>query len=193
MEAEQPGVLLSDSSKYQISHSWLKKLIDWQIMCYLLAESYTSRLKKHQFLEDFCRTMAFNALPNRGTAPGVQYTAGFRALHSQLSNASPGTVKYSLAFPRSYTPADQNVIYESVFLELSAGRKFVITAKKDLAWVPSATKLGDRICFLAGCAVPFVIRPIGKSFELLGDCYLHSMMEDNSIILHTQPQQLEFR
>jgi hypothetical protein len=137
--------------------------------------------------------MVFNALPNRGATPQAEYTAGFQALHSKLVNGTPKAVQYFLAFPSSNTPANQGVIYESVFWELSAGPKFVVASKGELAWVLRATKLGDHVCLPAGCAVPFVIRPIGKSFELLGDCYLHSMMSDESIILNLEPRLFEFR
>jgi hypothetical protein len=137
--------------------------------------------------------MAFNALPNRDAAPGEEHIAGFQVLHSKLVNVTYGAVEYHLAIPKSNAPANQGVIYDSVSTGLSAGRKFAVTNKGDLAWVPSTTRLGDCVCFLAGSAVPFVIRPIGKAFELLGDCYLHSMMSDESITLDVKPEMFEFR
>lgn len=74
-----------------------------------------------------------------------------------------------------------------------------MTQKGDMAWVPHTTRLGDRICFLTRCAVPFVIRPVedednGKRvWELLGDCYLHNRMEYGDILLHEEPELFEFR
>jgi hypothetical protein len=188
-----PYAPLGNSDNKPKPQSWFKRALDWQIMCYLLAESVSSRLTRNEFLDTFCRTMAFNALPNRCATPGEEYTAGFKALHSKLKNRTRETVKYSLALPILNTPANQHIIYESVCQELSAGRKFAVTSKGDLTWVPSTTNLGDRVCFLAGCSVPFVIRPIGKAFELLGDCYLHSMMSNGSIALDFKPQLFEFQ
>lgn len=137
--------------------------------------------------------MAFNALPDRGTTSGIRYIAGFQALHNNIAMRTVETANYRLAFPDFCSPTDQDVIYESVAHELSVGRKFVITDNGDFAWVPSSTKLGDCICFLAGCAVPFVVRPTGSSFKLLGDCYLHSMMKDGSITIGVEPRMFEFR
>ena len=173
--------------------SWLKRVLNWQILCYLLAQSYGKVSTKQELLEDFSRTIAFNALPERGTTSGAQYVAGFQSLHSKIAMGLLETVKYRLLFSDLCSPTDQDLVYDSVACELSAGRKFAITRKGDLAWVPSSTKLGDCICFLAGCAVPFVVRPTGSSFELLGDCYLHSMMKDGSITISAEPRTFEFR
>ncbi|KAH7130112.1 heterokaryon incompatibility protein-domain-containing protein [Dendryphion nanum] len=180
----------SDNSKAQLRP---KRILNWQIMCYLLAKGYCPHLNGNKFLEAFCRAMAFNALPNRVAAPGAQYIEGFRALHENLGNSPTEEVNCRLNLPRSRNAVEHDVVYESVVTELAAGRKFAITRGGDMAWVPTTTTLNDRICFLAGCAVPFVIRPRGKSFDLLGDCYLHSMMTNDSIVLNSQPQLLEFR
>lgn len=90
-------------------------------------------------------------------------------MHSKIAMGLLETVKYRLLFSDLCSPTDQDVVYDSVAHDLSAGRKFAITHNGDLAWVPSSTKLGDCIFFSAGCAVPFVVRPTGSSFELLGD------------------------
>lgn len=173
--------------------SWLKRVLDWQILCYLLAQSYGKVSTKDKLLEDFSRTMAFSALPERSIKSGAQYIAGFQALHSSIATALMGTVNYRLLLPDLGFPKDQNAVYESVAHELAAGRKFAITSNGDFAWVPRSTQLGDCICFLAGYAVPFVIRPSGRLFELLGDCYLHSMMKDGSITISAKPQTFEFQ
>jgi hypothetical protein len=173
--------------------SCAQRIVNWQILCYLLAQSYGTTLTKHKFLEDFSRSMAFNALPGRSTAADVKYIAGFQALHNKIARTTPEGARYCLAFSSPISAVDQAVAYESLVQALSAGRKFVITGKGDLAWVPKSTLLGDCICFLAGCAVPYVVRPVGKVFELVGDCYLHSAMKDGSITINMKPQLFEFR
>lgn len=35
---------------------------------------------------------------------------------------------------------------------------------------------GDRICVLLGCVVPLIVRPRGNHYELIGECYIHGMM-----------------
>jgi hypothetical protein len=76
--------LLKNPDQIRKPQSWCKKVLNWQIMCYLLAMSVSSRLTADEFLDAFCRTMAFNALPNRGATPSEEYTAGFQAIHSKF-------------------------------------------------------------------------------------------------------------
>lgn len=55
--------------------------------------------------------------------------------------------------------------------------RFCITEQGRTAVVPPETKAGDIIVLLAGARMPFVLRPRGKVFELLGCCYVHGLME----------------
>jgi hypothetical protein len=50
MERDQPSVLSGNSDKNWRPQTWFQRVLDWQIMCYLLAESFDSRLTKHEFL-----------------------------------------------------------------------------------------------------------------------------------------------
>lgn len=36
---------------------------------------------------------------------------------------------------------------------------------------------GDRICIVPGCTVPLVVRRLGSTYELVGDCYVYGIME----------------
>ena len=38
--------------------------------------------------------------------------------------------------------------------------------------VPEATQHGDVICILAGAEIPFVLRPAGGRYQLIGDGYI---------------------
>ncbi|KAF2675932.1 hypothetical protein K458DRAFT_482087 [Lentithecium fluviatile CBS 122367] len=191
MEPDRPHVLPGNSNRNEKSESWFNRMLNWQFICYLVAKCFSPTSKKHGFIEAFCRTMAFNALPNGSAFPAADYIASFQALHKKFVDGTRGSAHCSIAFP-PYTPANHHIIYESVFLQLSAGRKFCVTNEGDPAWVPRDTKLGDCICFLAGCAVPFVVRPIDKSFGLIGDCYLHGMMSDESVTFPCGPQLFKF-
>ena len=61
-----------------------------------------------------------------------------------------------------------------------------------LAWVPVETRPTDRICLLAGCAIPFVVRPVGQRYELLGDCYRDDMIEEKGLLISQEPYLFEF-
>ena len=49
---------------------------------------------------------------------------------------------------------------------------FFITATGMMGMSPPASKAKDQICMLFGGEVPFVLRPIGLSFQLIGDAYV---------------------
>lgn len=50
------------------------------------------------------------------------------------------------------------------------------TDSNHLGFGPKRTAAGDQIFLLIGSDVPFVLRPCGKKFELVGACYVHGIM-----------------
>jgi hypothetical protein len=74
------------------------------------------------------------------------------------------------------------ILIENHIVSFAAPRRFSLTAKDRLGLMPRTSKEGDLICILLGGAVPFVIRPAGKgTFKLLGDCYLHGVMDGEAL------------
>ena len=65
-------------------------------------------------------------------------------------------------------------------------RKFLVTEKKDwIGLAPMASRIGDVVCILYGCSVPVVLRPDadgGKWWQLVGECYVHGMMDGEAIV-----------
>lgn len=53
-------------------------------------------------------------------------------------------------------------------------RRFFITATGMMGMGPPATKPEDLVCMLFGSEAPFVLRPVGHSFELIGDAYVRA-------------------
>jgi hypothetical protein len=49
----------------------------------------------------------------------------------------------------------------------------------DLGYGPVSMRPGDQVWVLENGRVPFVLRPVasGKNFELLGECYVHGVMD----------------
>jgi hypothetical protein len=61
-------------------------------------------------------------------------------------------------------------------VRLSYGRRMFTTKGRYLALGPEYVKKGDCLAFLKGGRVPYVLRPQGDSYEIVGDCYLHGEM-----------------
>ncbi|KAK3989394.1 het-domain protein, partial [Cladorrhinum sp. PSN332] len=73
---------------------------------------------------------------------------------------------------------DRTAIHNMI--RATVGRRFGVTDGRFAGLVPSQTEVRDWICVLDGATVPFVLREReeegGRSFGLVGDCYVHGMM-----------------
>ena len=57
-----------------------------------------------------------------------------------------------------------------------AWRRLITTEKGYLGLAVAATEPKDRICILVGCKTPLILRPQGKYFRVIGECYIHGIM-----------------
>lgn len=57
------------------------------------------------------------------------------------------------------------------------GRLFGATSKKYVCLLPHNAELGDTICVLPGVCAPLVLRRQQFSFRIIGDCYVHGIMD----------------
>ncbi|KAI4629053.1 uncharacterized protein J4E87_003313 [Alternaria ethzedia] len=57
------------------------------------------------------------------------------------------------------------------------GRQFAITEQGLIGLVPVAARVGDSVGFFAGCRVPYALRRRGEGYVLIGDSYLHGVMD----------------
>ena len=55
-------------------------------------------------------------------------------------------------------------------------RRMIRTAAGLLGPVPRETRDGDKIVLIAGATIPFVLRPKGIRWRLVGDSYVHGVM-----------------
>ena len=46
-----------------------------------------------------------------------------------------------------------------------------------MGWAPLAAREGDAVCFFEGCEIPFVVRDCKNRWRLLGDCYVHGLVD----------------
>lgn len=40
---------------------------------------------------------------------------------------------------------------------------------------------GDQVCILFGGNTPFVLRPCNEYYQLVGECYIHGMMDGEAM------------
>ncbi|MCJ1405295.1 hypothetical protein MMC11_008522 [Xylographa trunciseda] len=69
------------------------------------------------------------------------------------------------------------------------GRKLCVTRNGYLGMVPSESRVGDSFCIFSGFPVPFVLRKQGEHYMLIGECYVHGIMDGEL----TRQRGFEFR
>ena len=61
------------------------------------------------------------------------------------------------------------------------GRKLFFTEDGRLGLGPAAMRKGDHLCILFGGSVPFILRPEGQSWRLVGECYVKTLMSGQGV------------
>jgi hypothetical protein len=63
----------------------------------------------------------------------------------------------------------------------SEGRIFARTGRGYYVLGPAALEAGDVVCVLFGSKVPFCLRPMGRRYLLVGECYVHGLMKGEAM------------
>ena len=66
--------------------------------------------------------------------------------------------------------------FQTVAMLACNGKKLIFDDSDRLTLAPEATHVGDWVCILADGDIPFVLRPYGDYFYLVGECYHHDYM-----------------
>jgi hypothetical protein len=78
-------------------------------------------------------------------------------------------------------------------------RSFRVTDEGHIAMVPQLSEPGDAICVIYGAQVPFVLRRVtdgleeelGVRYLLVGECYVHGMMDGEALRLGNRAEDFE--
>ena len=67
------------------------------------------------------------------------------------------------------------------------GRRLIILDQGYVVLGPNSCEAGDLVCILHGCSVPVLLRPVFDIVhEVIGECYVHGMMDGEVIVLKEQ-------
>lgn len=78
-------------------------------------------------------------------------------------------------FLRSIGIPNPQMGYRSLTTSL-VNRRALVTLKGYVGLVPKIAEVGDYIVLAKGGRMPLVLRPKGKDWEFIGDCYIHGIM-----------------
>jgi hypothetical protein len=89
---------------------------------------------------------------------------------------------------------NQITIYSAATEKWCSGRTFCATRGRYIGWVPFASIDGDLICIFEGAQVPYVLRPAEDgTYRILGDCYIHGIMEGQAMERGLAVQEFRIR
>jgi hypothetical protein len=135
------------------------------------------------------RTFCWNTT-NDGALIPCDYADYFSAWVKAIIGTADGTH----ADKMEWSPEDGLRVkrFDQLFSEKCYNRRFFRTVEGRFGWAPDQAKVGDQVCILNGAAVPFVVRPIDldNCFELIGDGYLHGVMNGEAMDLEEEQIRL---
>ncbi|KAL9118904.1 MAG: hypothetical protein Q9187_004543 [Circinaria calcarea] len=82
------------------------------------------------------------------------------------------------------------LLYQASLAYVAPNRKFFTTTKGFIGLGPRSMRPGDSVCIFSGGRVPFVLREDGDQHRLIGESYIHGLMEGQAI--HNETKFREF-
>jgi hypothetical protein len=134
--------------------------------------------------EEFWRTLVADRGPNGTMAPSW-YARAFRYCLQHLTPT--GDINTNRLISLQENESSLGVSFLNRVQGVIWNRKFLVSKKN--GWFglgPMATTETDIICVLYGCSVPVILRPMEteggkKYFLLVGECYVHGIMDGEII------------
>ena len=71
--------------------------------------------------------------------------------------------------------------FENALVNVADDRRFFTTVSGYMGLGPPGMRTGDKICIFLGVEVPWVVRRDGEKYTLVGECYVHGIMDGEVI------------
>jgi hypothetical protein len=65
--------------------------------------------------------------------------------------------------------------------QYALSRRFSITKKGHFGLAPKAAKKGDKVVVLLGADVPFIMRKVDETFQVVGEAYIDGIMHGEAV------------
>lgn len=86
-----------------------------------------------------------------------------------------------------------SLLYQASLGYLAPHRKFFTTKKCAIGLGPQSMRPGDVVCILSGGRVPFILRAEESEFRLVGEAYVHGLMEGQAVKNGAEMQEIVLR
>ncbi|MCJ1385797.1 hypothetical protein MMC17_008921 [Xylographa soralifera] len=125
--------------------------------------------------------VVFTQYPQRGRDfPGFeQHVRPFEAyctVFKEFNTLGPGNTTFDV--PTFRAICNRAAPFLKSLSAMSYGKRLGITEKHGiLCQLPEQAQPNDFVAIIVGCPIPFVLRPQGKHYSLVGCCYLDNLMD----------------
>jgi hypothetical protein len=143
--------------------------------------------------ENFWRTLVADRGPDGSNVPLWYVRAFVQCLHNLTLTGDINTNRLIFQWEEetslvvAFLRRVQSVIWN---------RKFLVTKTNDwIGLAPTNAHVEDIICILYGCSVPVLLRAVdgGRYFHLVGEIYLHGMMNGEALAGRFMEEEFEIR
>lgn len=133
--------------------------------------------------EELWRTMIADRGPLGRNVPSWYHRACLHCLANSTTNGDLNTevliAKGKPSMAVEFLRRVQRAVWNRVFIRSKKQKLFGLA--------PWRTEMGDVICILLGCSVPVILRkrgsrPAASYYELIGESYIHSMMDGEALM-----------
>lgn len=83
------------------------------------------------------------------------------------------------------------LMIDSGITRATSYRRMMISSKGYIGLVPAKAREGDHICVLYGCSVPVILRKKGDHYVLIGESYVHGIMDGEALSQKWDPPLVE--
>jgi hypothetical protein len=178
----------------------VQDLSAWLTACEEMVEGSPRYKSKTQKYEALWRTLICNSLKPSGSGePDSSWAASYEAYRDLVDLELRVEAESSL--PQVQTDMQISAVQEKRSLYYSQSYKYVVllgnfasgrqscsTELGYFGWAPFNAKPYDKVCIFQGYPIPFILRPVDSGgFKVLGDAYLHGLMEGEAIGLSDAP------
>ncbi|KAE9367241.1 HET-domain-containing protein, partial [Stipitochalara longipes BDJ] len=131
------------------------------------------------------QTLVAGATPSGHRATASEVDKNFEGYYRVMSLLAAGTrpqLSDQTEEQRRLTKAAM-LDFEYAFEEACCGRAFAVTEENYVGLAPVKAKAGDHVCIILGCDVPFIVREDDGKYVLVGECYIHGIMDGEAMDL----------
>jgi hypothetical protein len=153
-----------DLKAYNAKSTAFEQMLGWQASFRLVFSTLLSYPTEEALRDALWRTLCWNLGSQHENPSPKENVEDFERWYVQVMN------HLGIEGQAMHTKDPFHSLVEDILAPIC------ITAKGYLASAPYTTKKGDWIVILTGGCLPFVLRPTGDHYRLIGPCYVHRIM-----------------